>query len=230
MPTQQQQQQQPPPSPVRLPSISSFDLPRRPASPFRENVSTLMTKSDVLHPPPLLPANAHQSEERDRWNSPAWAMDLHKGLTRLGIASNPSPSDSASTWAREANQAMDAQVDQVRLNPHTVRFHESVMTQNPPRSTPPRVSHQYTMSAPSITSSRDSKRRAWHQSGEMPPEKITRIDRIVHPNMKEFSGFPARDNISRPAPREEAPGERGMGALETLVAVATGEGNATKAY
>lgn len=228
--------QQQPPSPVRLPSIASFDaLSRRPASPFRENTSAMISKPNVLHPPPLLAANAHQPEERDKFNSSAWAMDLHKGLTRLGLAPNPTPPDSASTWAREANQAMDVQADRVRMNPHTVRFHESVMAQDPQASVNPRVSHQYTMSAPSIASSRESKRRAWHQSGvshhgEMPPEKITRVDRMVHPNIREFSGFPARDSIARPAPREEAPGGRGMGALETLVAVATGEGNATKAY
>ncbi|KAI1363641.1 hypothetical protein F5Y08DRAFT_329233 [Xylaria arbuscula] len=228
--------QQQPSSPVRLPSIASFDiLPHRPASPLRSNASAMMAKPDVLQPSRLLTANTPQSEEREKWNPSGWAMDLHKNLTRLDLASNATPSDSANTWAREATQAMDAQADRIRMNPHTVRFHESVMAHDPPTTSNPRVSHQYTMSAPSMASSRESKRRAWHQSGgshlgEMPPEKITRVDRMVHPNIREFSGFPARHNAVRPVPHEESSGERGMGALETLVAVATGEGNATKAY
>ncbi len=228
-------QQQQPASSFRLPGIESFDpLHRRPASPFRKNASPMIVEPDVVHPPTLLPtANAAESE--DRRSTANWDMGLHQGLTRLDIRSNPMTSDSASTWAREANQAMDAQADRVRLNPPTVRFHESVMTENPAKSISPRTYHQYTMSAPSTASSRESKRRAWHQSGisthgETPLGQMTRVDRMVHPNVREFSGFPARENPSRPTPREEAPGERGLVRLETLVAVATGEGNATKAY
>ncbi|GAP90619.1 putative nutrient and stress factor 1 [Rosellinia necatrix] len=221
--------------PVRLPGIESFAfLPHRPASPRRQSNSTVAVEPDHTRPPTLLPtANAAESEET---RSPTnWAMGLHKGLTRLDITSDPAASDGAGTWAHEAKQAMDAQADRLRSNPPTVRFHESVIGEQPTKPTGPLVFHQYTMSAPSIASSRDGKRRGWNAGGaptyaEARPEKIARVDRMVHPNIREFSGFPAREATSGPAPRNENSNEKGMVRLETLVAVATGEGKPTEAY
>ncbi|KAI1427621.1 hypothetical protein F5Y12DRAFT_142622 [Xylaria sp. FL1777] len=228
-------QQQQPNSSFRLPGIESFDpLPRRPASPFRKNASLPIVEPDPFHPSTLPPtANAPESEERR--NTANWDMGLHSGIHRLEIMHNPGTSESASAWARDTRQAVTAQADRVRQHPPTVRFNDSITAENAPKSIGPRAFHQHTVSAPSIASSRESKRRGWHQSGispygETPPEKMARVDRMVHPNVREFSGFPARENISGPTPREQNPGERGMVRLETLVAVATGEGNATKAY
>ncbi|KAI0414658.1 hypothetical protein F5X98DRAFT_240636 [Xylaria grammica] len=223
---------------LRLPGIESFGpLPHRPASPLRRNASSVMVEPDVVHPPALLPtANIVESEERRNTTNTDWDMGLHRGLTRLDISSNLTAVDSASTWAREANQAMDAQADRVnRLNPPTVRFHEPVLADRSLKSFAPRSFHQYTVSAPSTASSRESKRRGWHQNSisshaETPPGKMARVDRMVHPNVSEFPGFPARENPPGPPARDEDLGERGMGRLQTLVAVATGEGNATKAY
>jgi hypothetical protein len=231
-------QQAQPNGTVRLPGIESFGpLPHRPASPLRRNASPMIVDSEVVHPPALLPA-ANTSEPEEKRNTTNWDMGLHRGLTRLDITSNPATqADGASSWAREANQAMDAQADRVRLNPPTVRFHESVMTDE--RSTSvhtPRVFHQHTMSAPSITTPREYKRRGWYHSpvsihADAPPEKMARVERMIHPNISEFSGFPARENPPSGAAREDHPGEREkMLRLQALVAVATSEGNATPAY
>ncbi|KAI1752984.1 hypothetical protein F4782DRAFT_108605 [Xylaria castorea] len=218
-----------------LPGIESFGpLPHRPASPLGKLTSPMMVEPDIVRPPALLPtANTTEPDEKRR--AVNWDMGLHRGLTRLGITSNPMPPDGASAWAHDANQAMDVQADRVRLNPPAVRFQEPIMTENLPKINGPRF-HKYTMSAPSIASSREPKRRGYYQNGtsaqaEAPPEKMARVDRMIHPNIREFSGFPAREN---PPPgsssRDEGPGDRGMVRLETLVAVATGEGNTTKAY
>ncbi|KAI1291393.1 hypothetical protein F5Y03DRAFT_34553 [Xylaria venustula] len=228
-------QQQQPNSPIRLPSIQFLcNLPHRPPSPSRKNASPMIVESDSSHPPTLLPT-PNVAEPEERRNNTDWAMGLHRGLTRLEIASTPKIHDNAGTWARDTTRAVAAQADRVRLHQPTVRFDESVMAEAPPKSRSPRGFHHYTQSAPSIASSRDSKRRGWHHIGtspygETPPEKMARVDRMVHPNMSEFSSFPAREIPSGPIPREQNPGERGMVRLETLVAVATGEGNATKAY
>lgn len=225
-------QQQQPNLPLRLPGIESFDpLPHRPASSPRNKPPPMMVEPDIIPPATLLPASNIINPEEKRTN---WDMGLHRGLTRLDIAPI-STVDRAGNWAHETNRAIDAQTDRVRPNPPTVRFHESVMTENSVSSGPP-VFHQHTMSAPSIPSSRQPKRRGWYPSGssphaEAPPGKMARVDRMIHPNIREFPGFPARENPPPvPAPREENAGERGMVRLETLVAVATGEGNATKAY
>ncbi|KAF2966707.1 hypothetical protein GQX73_g6857 [Xylaria multiplex] len=229
-------QQQQPNNTVRLPGIESFGpLPYRPASPLRKNTSAVVER-DVAHPPALLPTV--NTSERDEWRNVTntnWDMGLHRGLTRLDLAHNPPTPDGASTWAREANQAMDEQVSLVRQNPPTVRFHESVLADIRQKSSSPRSFHQHTVSAPSIASSRESKRRGWHQSNmsphaEAPPGKMARVDRMVHPNIRNFSGFPAREAPSGPPPRDENPPHNETSRLDALVTIATGEGNATKAY
>ncbi|KAI1372093.1 hypothetical protein F4677DRAFT_456763 [Hypoxylon crocopeplum] len=224
---------------LRLPGIESFGpLPHRPVSPPRRNPSPMIIDSEVSHPPALLPAT-HSGDPDERRNTANWDMGLHRGLTRLEIASNnPPPTDPASNWAREANQAVEAEADRIRLNPPTVRFNEPVVIDSRPPGVAslPRTYHQHTMSAPSIATSREAKRRGWYNGpvtvhADAPPEKMARVDRMVHPNITEFPGFPARENAANPSPREDNPGERdNMLRLQALVAVATSEGNATTAY
>lgn len=186
----------------------------------------------------MLPST-HSGDSDDRRGTANWDMGLHRGLTRLEIASNnPPPTDTASNWAREAHQAVEAEADRIRLNPPTVRFHEPVIVDRRPPGPAglPRTFHQHTMSAPSIASSRESKRRGWYNGpvtvhADAPPEKIARVDRMVHPNIREFPGFPARENAPNPSPRDDNSGERdNMLRLQALVAVATSEGSATTAY
>ncbi|KAI4860694.1 hypothetical protein F4820DRAFT_452683 [Hypoxylon rubiginosum] len=225
---------------LRLPGIESFGpLPHRPATPPRRNPSPMVIDSEVSHPPVFLPPT-HSGNSDERRNTANWDIGLHRGLTRLDIASNhPPPADTASTWAREANQAVEAEADRIRHNPPTVRFNEPVVIENRPppgMANPSRAYHQHTMSAPSIATSRESKRRGWYNGpvtvhADAPPEKIARVERMVHPNINEFPGFPARENGASSQPREEKPGDRdNMLRLQALVAVATSEGNATTAY
>ncbi|KAH9904324.1 hypothetical protein F4778DRAFT_59276 [Xylariomycetidae sp. FL2044] len=238
-----------PNAPLRLPGIESFGpIPHRPASPPRRNPSPMMVDQEVAHPPALLPP-ASSGDAEERRNTVTWDMGLHRGLTRLDITSNNAipPTDTASAWAREAAQAVEAGADRARMNPPVVRFNEPMVIENGTAgmSNPPRSFHQHTMSAPSMASSRETKRRGWYHGpvtvhAESPPEKMARVERMVHPNISEFSGFPARENVSNTAtaasahtapPRDDAPGERNnMLRLQALVAVATSEGNATAAY
>ncbi|KAI0148610.1 hypothetical protein GGR57DRAFT_505077 [Xylariaceae sp. FL1272] len=221
---------------LRLPGIESFGpLPHRPASPFGQTSSPLMRDAENPHQP--LRPSIKTTESDEKRGASSWDMGLHRGLTRLDITSNPAPPvDTASSWAQEANQAMDAQIDRVRHNPPTVRFNEPIRTENAPR--PPRAFHQHTMSAPSIAM-RDSKRRGWYQGSvsvhaDAPPEKLARVERMIHPNVHEFSGFPARENAvanTVSVQREEDSAEKEkMLRLQALVAVATSEGSAATAY
>ncbi|KAI0845918.1 hypothetical protein F5Y00DRAFT_159447 [Daldinia vernicosa] len=223
---------------LRLPGIESFGpLPHRPVSPIRRNPSPMVVDSEVAHPPAMLPL-AHSGDPEERRSTVHWDMGLHRGLTRLDITSNPPSSDTAGTWAREANQAVEAEVDRMRVNPPTVRFNEPVVIESrtPGAANLSRAYHQHTMSAPSIATSRETKRRGWYNGpvtvhADAPPEKIARVERMVHPNITEFAGFPARENTTNSQPRQENAGERdNMLRLQALVAVATSEGNATTAY
>ncbi|KAI1344461.1 hypothetical protein F5Y15DRAFT_112389 [Xylariaceae sp. FL0016] len=238
-PSSQQPQTHQPNTTFRLPGIESFGpIPHRPVSPPRRISSPMLVDSDSGHPTPLLPySNTTEAEERR--GTAGWDMGLHRGLTRLDITSgHPPPADTASSWAREAHQAVEAEADRVRLNPPTVRFNEPVIVENAsPSRMPPRTFHQHTVSAPSFASSRDNKRRGWYHGpvtvhADAPPEKMARVDRMVHPNINEFPGFPARENPPAAVPsREGNSGEKdNMLRLEALVAVATSEGNATTAY
>ncbi|KAH8673273.1 hypothetical protein BX600DRAFT_432906 [Xylariales sp. PMI_506] len=225
---------------IRLPGIESFDpIPHRPASPPRRHPSPMMIDSEPAHPSMLHPVAESISE--DKPSTSGWDMGLHRGLTRLDITSNTTPPrDSAGAWAQEARQAVEAEADRVRLNPPTVRFNDTVMMGNASSSGPPPVTsrpyHQHTMSAPSITHS--AKRHGWYHgpvtvhSDTAPPQKMARVERMVHPNVSQFPGFPARNNPVTPQPtQQEASGDRGnMLRLQALVAVATGENNATTAY
>ncbi|KAK8002851.1 Cytochrome P450 monooxygenase [Apiospora arundinis] len=226
---------------IRLPGIESFDpIPHRASSPLRRNPSPMMIDSEASHPPALLPAAESVSEGRRGTTN--WDMGLHRGLTRLDIASNTTPPrDGAGTWAQEVNQAVEAEADRVRMNPPTVRFNDNVIIENghPGPSGGNRAFHQHTMSAPSFTHSREGKRHGWYNGpvihNEGPPEKIARVERVgrmVHPNISHFTGFPARQPTmpQQPAPANNPTDKDNMLRLQALVAVATSETNATAAY
>lgn len=230
---------------VRLPGIASFDpmnIPIRPrqASPSRSNASSMMMDSERVRRPTLLPA-ANPSEIQENRNTTSWDMGLHRNLTRLDITSNSTSNaphhttttqmDGASSWARDANQAMDAQANRFRSGAPTVRFNEPMPTVvRSPTAHNPAPFHHYTASAPSMNTPLGSKRRGWYQT-DAPAEKMARVDRMIHPNIAEFPGFPARGGPLTSADlREENSGEReNMMGLRALVAVATSEGNATPA-
>ncbi|KAM5363327.1 hypothetical protein ACJZ2D_012068 [Fusarium nematophilum] len=215
-------------SSFRLPGIESFDpIPQRPATPPRRQPSPMMVDSE---PPMRAAYQPHLVEtpmQDERRNLNMYDASLQRGLNRLDINHSTPPRDSAGAWASEVNKAVQAQAEQVRINPPTVRFED----QPPPSYHGPkptvatRALHQHTMSAPSITTTRDSKRHGWyhgpvsvHRDGrpqEQQDPRLAHVDRMVHPN---FTGF------SRPGSNES------LGRLEALVAVATSEGSTAAAY
>lgn len=237
-PNQQQQ-------PVRLPGIDSL-LPRsgQPLSPPPRDPSPMMI--DRAHAAPPLPS-ANIGD--DRRSMPQWDMSLHRGLTRLEISKTttpPPPRDGAGAWANEVHQAMQARVEQPHSQPApqrayqpTVRFEpEPQVVHRPPpphavlpSNGPPRGGHhQHTMSAPLISTNRESKRRGWYNGPVTVHEDRVldgrphhdRIERIEHPNLHAFTGFPARDEAERRRP-DNSDSRR----FDALVAVATGESTAT---
>ncbi|KAM0272908.1 hypothetical protein ACHAQH_008491 [Verticillium albo-atrum] len=188
--------------------------------------------------PHMPPAHVGTDDRRN------WDMGLHRGLTRLDLRSNnvTPPRDSAGAWANEVNQAVQAQAEQVRVNPPTVRFE---------LGTPPSQSnagalgrnHQYTMSAPMIATPRDTKRHGWYhgplaQQTHGEPVRGPRVDRMEHPNMTAFSGFPGREPSrelqSQPQPHPQQPGSErtaeNSSRFDALVAVAASEGSTATAY
>ncbi|KAK1832971.1 hypothetical protein QBC39DRAFT_62519 [Podospora conica] len=177
---------------------------------------------------------------------------LQHGLNRLEI--NTPPRDSAGAWANEVNQAVQARGEQARtiLEP-AVRFQQDVKPAHIPttmaQSTGPPMHgspgrHQYTMSAPMISTPRESKRRGWyhgpvtvHPAGDTIHEGRPHVDRIIHPNVSAFQGFPGRDSQPSLHPQSshgvdrmerimERPHPSNNARLDALVAVATSEGKA----
>ena len=241
---------------VRLPGIESFDpIPHHPLTPPRRNPSPMMIDSEAAHPPALLPAAEVGVEERR--GTAMWDMGLHRGLTRLDIASNRTPPrDSAGAWAHEANQAVQAQAEQARAAQHqTVRFEPEVQTVQAARPPPPPSTnghlrgHAHTVSAPSFCTPRELKRHGWYNGPsaavprglaeetilERPAERTAppHVDRIVHPNVSAFAGFPAREQghsaVQQP-PNGAGNQPDSLKRLEALVAVATSEGSTATAY
>ncbi|WXC52852.1 hypothetical protein QX201_012518 [Fusarium graminearum] len=193
-------------SSFRLPGIESFDpLPPRPATPSRRQPSPMIVDAEphVRGPyQPHLPETPMQDERR---NLNMYDASIQRGLNRLDINHNTPPRDSAGSWASEANKAVQAQAEHVRLNPPVVRFEErpSAYQGSKPTSAP-RSFHQHTMSAPSITTSRENKRRGWYhgpvsvqRDGRVPQEpqdpRLAHVERMVHPNFTGFSGFPVKE-------------------------------------
>ncbi|EEY21369.1 conserved hypothetical protein [Verticillium alfalfae VaMs.102] len=103
--------------------------------------------------------------------------------------------------------------------------------------------HQYTMSAAMISTPRDSKRHGWYhgplaQQAQGELVRGPRVDRMEHPNMTAFSGFPGREppreSPSQPQPHSQQPGgdrtAENSSRFDALVAVAASEGSTATAY
>lgn len=190
---------------------------------------------------PIMPRSSLEGPPIDeRRNLNMYDAGLQRGLTRLDINYSTPPRDSAQSWAIEANKAVEAQAEQVRMNPPTVRFEDQQRPyyhSNPAGAT--RALHQHTMSAPSVATSREIKRHGWyhgpvtvHRDFEQQPHdpRMAHVDRIVHPNFNGFNGFPAREQRPQQHPQAQATNSDGLGRLEALVAVATSEGNTAAAF
>jgi hypothetical protein len=249
------------PQAMRLPGIESFDeISGFAPPPPPRNPSPMMIDSEAPRPP--APFYGGESGTNDqRGHATQWDGNLHRGLNRLDINNTP-PRDSAGTWASEANQALHARAEQAR-----VRFEQPevnpVPTAHPPMGPaagllPPR--HQHTVSAPSFNTPRESRRHGWyngpvtgHPAGETIHEGRPRVDRIVHPNVSSFQGFPAREQPPVIHQQQAGPPERmervermermeriperppnqdseSTKRLDALVAVATGQGSVAAAY
>lgn len=142
----------PPLQPMRLPGIESFDpLPPRPTTPVRRQPSPMMLDA------PSRETQAVEQQTNERPSSQHWDMGINRNLNRLDLAQGTPPSDAASSWASEANRAVQAQAEQARAQP-TVRFEESPYSA---RAQTNRAFHQHTTSAPPITP-RESKRHGWY--------------------------------------------------------------------
>ncbi|KAL1837367.1 hypothetical protein VTJ49DRAFT_3949 [Mycothermus thermophilus] len=251
----------PPKQGIVLPPIETFDRfqppPRKP--------SPMLIDSEA--PPSYRPRAEFGHEERQGSGS-HWDAGLHHGLNRLDI--NTPPRDTAGAWANEANQAVLARAEQAR-----VRFEPEVKTMpsgpapapmqpTHPMGIPMGSRHQHTLSAPAFSTPRESRRHGWYngpvtvhpaRTSETIPEqpRAPHVDRIVHPNVSSWRGFPARQEqqqqqpqpqpqqpvyIShgpppmermeripeRPATQQPPGSPESLRRLEALVAVATGQG------
>ncbi|KAF7546142.1 hypothetical protein G7046_g9396 [Stylonectria norvegica] len=239
-------------STLRLPGIESFDpIPQHPVTPPRRNPSPMMVDSESAARASLQPSALDSQVYDDRRNLNLYDASLQRGLTRLDINHGTPPRDSAGAWASEVNQAVQAQAEQVRMNPPTVRFEDqqppSYQAMNPAIAS--RALHQQTMSAPSVPTTREGKRRGFyyqtpvaiHQAPVPPPPmqdpRVAHVDRMVHPNFTGFSGFPTREQQAQQQQQqqqqqqhqERSPNGDNL-RLQALVAVATGEGSTATAY
>jgi hypothetical protein len=144
----------PPLQTMRLPGIESFDPLPRPSTPVRRQPSPMMidTPSRVSMP--------HPSEQYqiERPSSQHWDQGINRNMNRLDLAQGTPPTDTASSWASEANRAVQAQAEQARAQP-AVRFEESPYSSRP--HTSGGAFHQHTVSAPPVTP-RENKRQAWY--------------------------------------------------------------------
>lgn len=223
---------------VRLPGIQSLlgkpDDAGRPLSPPAPRASDAMVIDTDRVAPTLLPS-ANISADR-----------LHRSINRLEISNLTRPNihditppphgqDGAGAWANEVQAAMQARVEQPRPYQPTVRFESQPQVVHPPlhvvHGGPPR-GHQHTMSAPLITNAREVKRRGWyngpvtvHEDRVLEPRP--HVERIAHPNLHHFTGFPARD----PPPQQQQPtGSDPYSGFNALVAAAASESTTAAAY
>jgi hypothetical protein len=144
----------PPLQSMRLPGIESFDpLPPRPTTPVRRQPSPMMIDTPSRQMPH--PAEQHQIE---RPNSQQWDQGINRNMNRLDLTQGTPPTDAASSWASEADRAVQAQAEQARSQP-AVRFEESPYSARP--HTSGGAFHQHTVSAPPVTP-REAKRQAWY--------------------------------------------------------------------
>lgn len=231
-----------PQSGLRLPGIESFDPIRRRISPPARNPSPMMIDSQQPMRPGLQPSAIEPVEAR---NLNMYDAGLQRGLTRLDINHTTPPRDSAGAWASEVNRAVQAQAEQVRVNPPTVRFEEQPSYHSANPAVASRALHQHTMSAPAA---RESKRHGWYHGPAQQPShpsqdpRVAHVDRMVHPNFTGFSGFPTKEQGSQlqqhqhqsqqqqQQQQESQTAGDPLRRLEALVAVATSEGSTATAY
>lgn len=233
-PPQQQQN-------VRLPGIDSLlPKPGQQMSPPPGPPSPRSAEYERRARIPLLPSASISDERR---NMPQWEMGLHRGLTRLDINNStppPPPRDGAGAWANEVHQAMQARVEQPQQAPRpqlTVRFDTQPQVARRPQPPPHAMSvgpprgHHHTVSAPLMASNiRESKRHGWYNGPSTVHEdrvlegRPPHVDRMAHPNLHAFTGFPGRDEAERRMP-DNADSRR----FDALVAVATSEGSTATA-
>ncbi|KAG6005570.1 hypothetical protein E4U21_007829 [Claviceps maximensis] len=244
-------------SSFRLPGIESFDplpLRRNPTPPLpqqrqqQRGPSPMTIDTEPPYRRPYQPGVGEMMQPEERRNLNMYDASLQRGLNRLDLSHKTPPRDSAGSWASEVNRAVMAQAEQVQVTQPTVRFEEQLPPSRQPSRhygsipTAGRSLHQHTMSAPSITTPREYKRRGWYHGPLSPPQdtqfshdtRTTHVDRIVHPNFTGFSGFPAREQQqapSAPPSQQERQGNpESLRRLEALVAVATSEGTTATAY
>lgn len=246
----------PPPAPIanppnpqssfRLPGIESFDPlpPRRHPTPpppaQRGPSSPLAMDSEPPYRRPYAPGAGEMTQPDERRNLNMYDASLQRGLNRLDLShKTPPPRDGAGCWGSEANRAMLAQAERMQVNQPTVRFQDQI----PPSqqygcaTANGRALHQHTMSAPSITTPRESKRHGWYH-GPAPSQggyaaqdsRMAHVDRMVHPNLNGFNGFPAREQPPLQPQQDRQANADPLRRLEALVAVATSEGSTATAY
>jgi C2H2 transcription facotor len=207
-------------STIRLPGIESFDSVARPPTPPRRAPSPMIVDTEMGNSP-----MQRSIEAEDPRAVPHWDNGLHRAVNKLEISKNPTPpQDGAGAWANEAERAVQAQAEQVRLNPPTVRFEaEPAAPSYPPP--PTRSFHQHTVSAPNFSTPREMKRHGWY-NGPMyaDPTRAARVDRMVHPNIK---GWKPQFQAPAPPSQERSTNVDPLRRLEALVAVATNEGSPT---
>lgn len=161
-PVQQSVQQ----SSMRLPGIESFDpLPPRPTTPIRRQPSPMVIDTPSRPPP-------QEPYQNERPHSQHWDMGINRNLTRLDIAQ--AHSDTASSWASEAINAVQAQAEHARVQP-AVRFEESPYSA---RVQGERSFHQHTISAPPITP-KSAKRQGWYSGPLQSPPRGNSIQQPV---------------------------------------------------
>jgi C2H2 transcription facotor len=232
---------------LQLPGIESFDNPAqtRPMTPPGRQPSPM--RIDSQQPPSLHQTLTPQHHERRNLN--VYDASLQRGLTRLEINQSTPPRDGAHKWAMEVNSAMNlAQGEHPRGSVPSVRFEgQQPPTSYPPGPAPHTSLHQQTLSAPPVSTSREGKRRGWYNGPvtvhreeglrAQPDPRVAHVDRMVHPNFNEFSGFPAREQgppsnqQPQQAKQEHRPARNeSFGPLDALVAVATSEGSTAAAY
>ncbi|PHH76460.1 hypothetical protein CDD82_3985 [Ophiocordyceps australis] len=222
-----------PPSSFRLPGIESFDsVTHRALSPM------------AVDSPPDVPHRMHfhseatQPEERRNLNM--YDASLQRGLTRLDISRKSPPGDSAGTWASEVNKAVQAQAERIRQSQPTVRFEDQLPPSSRHESMAARPMHHHqTMSAPFVAAPREAKRHGWYHgptspqgySAQQNPQdpRTAHVERMLHPNMNRFSGFPTRESQTQQQQPERPPNADSLRRLEALVAVATSEGSTATA-
>ncbi|XWW99882.1 hypothetical protein V2A60_007896 [Cordyceps javanica] len=215
---------------LRLPGIESFDpLPQRPPTPPRRPHSPMAVDPETYQR--RMPnAQLDSIPMDDRRNLNMYDASLQRGINRLDIGHRTPPSDSAGSWAAEANKAVQAQAE---------RSHSHVRFEEPPRERygppPSRSFHQHTVSAPSFATNRESKRHGWYNGPAPHPRdtpsaqdnKAAQVDKMVHPNFTGFSGFPAREQQPPTQQQQERPANS---RFDALVAVATNESSTATAY